>query len=160
MTVVGQVLPFDQLDDAESADTAGSAGDQLGGWGDPEVAADLAAARASGLLAPDAATAWGNAAIPGFGIDRPVMAPGLDPAARMPSLGAPDDAAKARRIFEIAPSDLVLAAAPEAPMTIALGPPGEAAVRRESEFLLGLLGAALAIGAAIALALMLQGGVG
>lgn len=160
VTVVGQVTPFDQLDDPGNADAAGSAGAALGAGADPEVAADLAAARAAGLLAPDAVTAWGNAAIPGFGIERPVTQPGLDAAARMPSLGAPEDAAKARRIFAIAPSDLVLAAAPGAPMTIALGPPGEAAVRRESEFLLGLLGAALAIAAAVALALMLQGGIG
>lgn len=160
VTVVGQVLPFNQLDDPESADAAGLADAALGQGGDPEVGADLAAARAAGLLAPDAVTAWGNAAIPGFGIERPVSAPYLDPAARTLALGAPEDAAKARRIFEIAPSDLILAAAPGAPMTIALGPPGEAALRRESEFLLGLIGAALAIAAAIGLALMLQGGIG
>ena len=34
---------------------------------DPEVAADLAEARAEGTLVDDPAAAWGNAAIPGFG---------------------------------------------------------------------------------------------
>jgi hypothetical protein len=52
-----------------------------GGPDDPEIAASYAEARAAGILNTDPAEAWGNAAIPGFGIGRPVRPPILDPAA-------------------------------------------------------------------------------
>ena len=52
---------------------------------DPEVAADLAEARASGQLAATPAEAWGNAAIEGFGIGHPVRTPVLDPEADSPA---------------------------------------------------------------------------
>ncbi|HEY0444781.1 MAG TPA: hypothetical protein VGC90_11220 [Candidatus Limnocylindrales bacterium] len=158
VTIVGQVLPFDQLDDPDGADDASSPNAAFGPHGDAEIAADVAAAAAAGLLAPDPETAWGNAAIPGFGIGKPVTAPHLDPEARRPELAAPDAAATARRTFDIGPLDLVLAASPGEPMTIALGRPGAAAARRDSEFLVGLLGGATAIGAAVVLAVMIQGG--
>ena len=66
VTLIGAVVPFDQLDDPDGSDVLD------GGFGagpdDPEIAADLAAAQASGGLAANPAAAWGNAAIPGFGI--------------------------------------------------------------------------------------------
>jgi signal transduction histidine kinase len=40
-----------------------------------QVAANLAEARQAGILLTDPAAAWGNAAIPGFGIGRPVSEP-------------------------------------------------------------------------------------
>ena len=160
VTIVGQALPFDQLSDPAGADVGGSDENPFGGGGDPEIAADLAAARAAGRLAPDAATAWGNAAIPGFGAGQPVSAPVLDPAAHSLPLATARQAERARHTFEIKPEELVLAAAPGIPLTVALGPPSEAASRQEGRFLVGLLGAALAIAAAVALALMLPGGFG
>jgi hypothetical protein len=156
VTVIGRALPFDQLEDPDGADE--SAFDPLGVT-DPEIAADIAAARAAGTLAPDASSAWGNAAIAGFGIGRPVSQPILDGAARRPELATAAAAEKARRTFEIRPDELVIAAGAGAPLAIALGTPGDATARAQLQFLVGLLGAVLAIGGAIALALMLQGGV-
>ena len=155
VTVVGRAMPFDQLDDPTSADVH-DAGSSLAD--DPEIAADLAAARAAGMLVSDAEEAWGNAAIPGFGIGRPVREPELDEAATDPPLATADDAARFRRTFEIAPDALILAASPEVPLVIALGAPSVAAGRHERQFLVGLLGAVVAIGSAMALALMLGGG--
>jgi hypothetical protein len=155
VTVIGRALPFDQLDDPDGADESGL--DPVG-ISDPEITADLAAARAAGTLAPDAATAWGNAAIAGFGIGRPVSHPNLESGARRPKLATAAAAEKVRRVFEIRPEELVLAAGAEAPLTIALGAPGEATARAQIDFLLGMLGAILAIGGAIAFALLLQGG--
>jgi hypothetical protein len=155
VTILGQALPFDQLRDPAAADEIEL--DPLT-TADPEIAADLAAARAAGMLAPDAQTAWGNAAIEGFGIGRPVSKPRLDPAANRPKLATRAQANRAKRTFEIAPDELVLAAAPDAPMTIALGVPGDAAARAQLQFLLGLLGAVVAIIGAVAFAIMLQGG--
>ena len=92
---------------------------------DPEVAADLAEARADGHLADDPAAAWGNAAIPGFGIGRPVVdaghRPGREPAAaRRRRTRRPVPSERSR----IAPETLVLAASDEVPLLIAHGVPG------------------------------------
>jgi hypothetical protein len=113
-----------------------------------------------GRLAPDAATAWGNAAIPGFGVGHPVSVPVLDPAAHPLPLATAQQAERAKLTFEIDPEELVVATSPGVPLTVALGPPSEAAGRQEDRFLVGLLGAALAIASAVALALMLPGGFG
>jgi hypothetical protein len=157
VTIVGRAMPFDQLDDPAAADTFDPGSPASG---DPEIAADLAAARAAGILVGDAEEAWGNAAIPGFGIGRPVRPPELDDAATDPPLASEDDAARYRRSFEIAPDALIVAAAEDAPLVIAIGSPSVAAGRREREFLVGLLGAVVAIASAMALAVMLGGGLG
>lgn len=157
VTVLGRALPFGQLDDPEWADRADGA-DALAA--DPEVTADLAAARAAGLLHDDPAEAWGNAAIPGFGIGRPVRAPELDEAADAPTLAPPDDAARYARTFEIAPDALVLAATPDVPLVVSLGAPRAAAGRHERRFLVGLLGAVVAIASAMWLAVIVSGGLG
>ena len=154
VTVIGRAIPFDQLPDPASADLA-DAGDL---HADPEVAADLAEARAAGILETDPAEAWGNAAIPGFGIGRPTRAPELDPDATRPALAAATEAALAERTFTIAPDELVLAADPEVPLVIALGAPSAAEWRHRQSFLVGLLGAALAIVSAMALAIMVGSG--
>jgi hypothetical protein len=127
---------------------------------DPEIAADLAAARAAGTLRADADDAWGNAAIPGFGIGRPTRAPELDEAAAEPQLAGAADAARFERTFEIESDALVLAASDTVALIIASGPPAAAAGRQERRFLIGLLGAVLAIGSAMALAVVVGGGVG
>ena len=143
-------LPFRELPDPVGADTLNGAIDPMGGIGDPEIAADLAAARAAGLLqTPD--DAWGNAAIPGFGIGQPVTAPELDPAAQALPLGSAEDAARAKATFDIDPDQLVLTTTPDVRLIVAAGSPTEAVGRNEQRFLLGLLGATLAIGSAVAL---------
>jgi hypothetical protein len=158
VTVIGQVLPFDQLDDPAYASLGGASSDPLGA-NDPEIALDLAQARAAGVLASDPAAAWGNAAIPGFGIGRPTATPVLDPKADRPTLAAESEASRNRALFEIEPEELVLASTPYLPLIIALGTPTQAADRQQTQFLVGLLGAIVAILGALGLALILGQGV-
>ncbi len=156
ITIVGRALPFSDLADPTEADVA--IGSDLAA-DDTEVLGDIAEARQAGLLEPTPEEAWGNAAIPGFGIGQPVRAPELDPAANALPLAAASEAAAADRRFTIAPDSLVLASA-GVPLLIAHGVPGAAVERHESRFLVGLLGAILAIASAMALALMLPPALG
>ncbi len=152
VTIVGRALPFSDLTEPGLADV-GSEADNLNS--DPEIAADLAEARATGTLAVDARAAWGNAAIPGFGVGRPVAAPAIDPAANRPPLATPQEAALAERTFKIAPDTLVLASSAEVPLLIAYGTPGAVMERSRWRYALGLLGAVLAIGSAMVFAVMI-----
>ncbi|HEX6868128.1 MAG TPA: hypothetical protein VF119_04950 [Candidatus Limnocylindrales bacterium] len=154
VTIVGRALPFADLADPEAADV----GLPDVGSDDPEVAADLAAARAAGVLADDPAEAWGNAAIPGFGVGRPVTEPDLDPGANALPIAGADEAVRARRTFEIAPETLVIAASPEVPLLIAHGIPNAVVERGQVQFMVGLLGAILAIVSAMVVAIDLSGG--
>jgi hypothetical protein len=157
VTIVGRALPFRDLDDPAGSDLG------MDGSGlevDPEVAADIAEARAAGRLADDAEAAWGNASIPGFGIGRPVAEPQLDPAAHPLQLATPDAAAAAERRFEIAPESLVIASSGEVPLLIAYGTPGAVVDRGQTRFMVGLLGAILAIASVVLLAVSLSGGPG
>jgi hypothetical protein len=156
VTVLGRAIPFGQLDDPDGADVA--EGSVTIAADDPEVGADLAAARAVGGLAAGPADAWGNAAIPGFGIGRPTRPPDLDPAATDPPLAPVAEAERAARTFDIGPDTLVIASAVDVPLLVAAGVPGAAVARHESRFLVGLLGAALAIVSAVVLAVAVSGG--
>jgi hypothetical protein len=155
VTVIGRALPFAELDDPTAANLVDGSGKDAA---DPEIAADLAEARAAGLLAATPEGAWGNAAIEGFGIGQPVRAPDLDPAANRPPPPDPALAARAAAAFEIAPDALILASSEEVPLRIALGAPTQVAARGEWQFVLGLVGGALAIGSMMALAFMVHGG--
>lgn len=157
VTVVGRALPFVDLADPTEADIA--LGTEVLA-DDPEVAADLAEARAAGLLADDPDEAWGNAAIPGFGIGRPVRTPELDPDADALPLAPAAEAERIERTFHIAPESLVIASAPGVALLIVHGVPGAAVDRHHDRFVVGLLGAILAIASAVALAVMLTGGSG
>ena len=152
VTIVGSALPFSDVDDPAAADRD----DPDLPLDDPEVAMNVAEARAAGLLRATAEEAWGNAAIPGFGIGRPTRAPELDPEATAPTLATAQESAAAEARFEIPPGELVLAATDQATLAILAGTPGEARAREDSRFLAGLAGAALAIVSALALALTLQ----
>ncbi len=156
VTVVGTALPFGHLEDPNGADLLDHWDDPSVGLEDPTVAAEIAAARASGqLLTPE--EAWGNAAIPGFGVGRPVREPELDPGAHPPALATADEAASIGRTFDLEPDLLVIATMPDRPLLVAFGSPGAAAQRQEGQFLVGLLGALLAIGSAVAAATLLSG---
>jgi hypothetical protein len=155
VTIIGRALPFGDLSDPTEADI--TFGGDLA-IDDPEVAADMAAARAAGRLAEDPADAWGNAAIPGFGIGRPVRDPELDPAATRLALASAEEQARASERFEIAPETLVLAGAGGSPLLVASGMPGEVIGRQEDRFLVGLLGVVLAIASAMVLAVAVAGG--
>ena len=149
VTIVGRALPFADLADPANADF-GTETDLRPD--DQEVMADLAEARAAGLLALDPATAWGNAAIPGFGIGRPVSPPQLDAAANRLPIAAAEEATRARETFEIAPETLVLASSAEVPLLIAYGTPGAVVQRSQQTLAIGLLGAVLAIVSAMVFA--------
>ena len=153
VTVIGRVLPFSELDDPTSANVLEGSADLAS---DPEIAADLAEAREAGILAASPAEAWGNAAIEGFGIGHPVRTPILDPGATPPPPPDPAIAVRAAATFDIAPGDLVIAASDEVPLIVSLGAPATAAARHQVQFLIGLLGAVLAIGSAMAVALLLD----
>ncbi len=150
VTIIGRAMPFVDLGDPNEADIA--IGNDLGD-DDPEVAGDIAEARSVGLLEDSPEEAWGNAAIPGFGIGQPVRAPELDPAVDPLPLADAAAAAAAHRRFAIAPETLVLASAPGVPLLIAHGAPSAAAERQQGRFIVGLLGAVVAIVSAMALAL-------
>jgi hypothetical protein len=156
VTIVGSALPFGHLPDPFGADRMDRATDPLVGLDDPLVAAEVAEARAAGtLLTPE--EAWGNAAIPGFGIGRPVREPELDPEADRPAIEPESRAREAAARFDIAPDTLVIAAAEGSPLLIAEGAPEAVVAREQGRFLLGLLGAALAVGSAIVAAIVLGG---
>ena len=157
VTIVGRALPFGDLSDPSEADVAG--GDVLSST-DAEVAMDIAEAREAGMLVGDPALAWGNATIPGFGIGAPVRAPVLDPAATVPALAPPEEAARVSRTFDIEPEQLVVAEGAGTPLLIAFGAPTVVAARHRDTFLVGLLGVVLAIGSAIVLAFALTSGAG
>jgi hypothetical protein len=145
---VGTALPFGLLEDPDGADRLDRFGDPLAALDDPVLAQEIAAARAAGtLLTPE--EAWGNAAIEGFGIGRPVRAPELDPGVAAPVLASAGEAAHFERTFDLEPDLLVLAAGPDAPLAIGPGTPADAVAREQGRFLLGLLGAVIAIGSAI-----------
>jgi len=154
VTVVGTAVPFGHLDDPDGADLLDRYGDPLAGLDDPEVAMNIAEAREAGILTTPE-EAWGNAAIPGFGIGRPVREPELDEGATAPVLATAAEADTISRTWDLEPDLLVLAAGRDAPMLVATGAPGDVVAREEGRFLLGLLGAVLAIGAAIAGAVVL-----
>jgi hypothetical protein len=155
VTIIGRALPFGDLDDPAEADI-GLESDLAAD--DPIVMANIAEARAAGLLLADPKDAWGNAAIPGFGIGRPTREPSLDPLADRLMLADADEAARVDRTFSIEPEALVLASSPGVPLLIAYGAPQAAAARHNDRFVIGLLGAILAIGSALAFAVMLTGG--
>jgi hypothetical protein len=154
VTVVGRVLPFSEVSDPTMANLLDVS---MVSATDPEVAADLAAARASGQLAATPAAAWGNAAIEGFGIGRPVRSPLLDAEATPPPPPDPSLEARAREAFEIAPEALVLAAGDDAPLFVSLGAPAAITARHRSPMLVGLFGAIVAIASAMTLAVLLSG---
>ena len=158
VTIVGLALPFDQLTDPDGSDTMDGGLDPAGN--DPEIAVDLAAAQAGGTLAASPEEAWGNAAIPGFGIGRPTRAPSLDPAATSPTLATAGEAARAERTFNIPSGSLILAGQSGQCLLVTAGTPAVAAQRADDRFIVGLLGAGLSIACALALAWLINSGLG
>jgi hypothetical protein len=160
VTVVGTALPFGHLPDPSGADSLVGG---LGGFGagtlDEETAASLAEAQAAGILTTPE-EAWGNAAIAGFGIGKPVSEPELDPSARRVPVATVAEAETFERTWDLERDTLVLAVDDGSPLLIAFGTPAEAEAREQGRFLVGLLGAVLAIGSAVALAALVSGSVG
>jgi hypothetical protein len=177
VTIIGRAVPFRDLADPTELDDAADELATLTGavdehhvpdpdaLEDPEVAASYARALEEGTLASSPAEAWGNAAIEGFGIGQPARTPELDPAVQPPmmpdemaaTVSPPSTAGDVARTFEIPPDRLVIAAGPDISLVIAAGTPAQAVARHEGSYLPGLIGAVLAIGSAILLALVLSG---
>jgi hypothetical protein len=152
VTVVGAARPYRDLEQQLTRSARVE---------DPELAADLETATAAGRLTDTPEKAWGNAAIPGFGIGRPTRPPQLDPEADLepvvpgPQARAAEAGVAAR--FEIGPDELVLGPSEDGKLVVYEGPPAEAVARERGTFLLGLLGAALAILAVLLAAAQLSG---
>lgn len=153
VTIVGSAVPFADIEDPATADRD----DPTRALDDPEVARNLAEAREAGILASSPEEAWGNAAIPGFGVGRPTRAPDLDPAALPLPLAPAAAEAAASAVFDIAPGELVMAVTPDRPLLIRFGSPGEAVARDQWALTRGLAGVVIAIVSALVLALAVQG---
>ena len=153
VTIVGSAVPFADIEDPATADRD----DPVVALDDPEVARNLAEAREAGILASSAEEAWGNAAIPGFGVGRPTRAPALDPAARPLPLAPAGAEAAAAAVFDIAPGELVMAVTPDRRLLVRFGSPGEAVARDQGALTRGLAGVVIAIVSALVLALAVQG---
>jgi hypothetical protein len=169
VTVTGTAVPFADVDEL----AVGSDPDLDEPLADPEIAADIASARAAGMLAPSAAAAWGNAMIPGFGIGRPIRPPELDPG--VPRAGLPVDSVddggpgfsggsrggleSVGAPYGLAAGDLVLASIPGVPLRIMAGAPEQVESRERATFWQGLGGAVVAVASIGLLVLALTGGV-
>ena len=156
VTVVGFARPYGEIDPARPDAIAAT---DLEAIDDPVVARDVAEARASGHLARSAREAWGNAAIPGFGIGRPVEKPVLDPGVKPPEAPDPALARRAKEIFDVPPETLVVTTDPSRPLTVYAGSPVAATDFDHAAYLRGLAGGALAIASILALALVAKGGI-
>ncbi len=153
ITIVGAARPYRDLE----AELARSVTD------DPVLEADLAdRSRQLDAWPTTPVEAWGNAAIPGFGIGQPTRPPELDPDADEPLTPSPAEAeaaeAEAEARFVIGPDELVVGQ-PEGDgqLVVYPGTPSDAVDRERSTLLVGLLGAVLAIGAALVIAAQLSG---
>jgi hypothetical protein len=122
------------------------------------MAGDLAYAREMGALAASPEEAWGNAAIPGFGIGAPTATPELHADAHQPVV--PEDPTvheDALARYDIPDEELVLSRGLKGGMAIYLGTPGEATRHHDFAFLIGIIGAVMAALCAFALGAMLTG---
>ena len=151
ITILGQAWPWGEVRETVLAWNPGSNVER-------DIAGDLAEARAQGLLVASPEEAWGNAAIPGFGIGQPTAAPELDP--RAIPLDAPEDpslheAALAR--YRIPDEELVLSRGLRGGLAVYMGTPAEATQHHDMAFLLGLIGAVMAAVCAFALGALLTG---
>jgi hypothetical protein len=147
VTVLGQALPW--ADAREDLST--SLGDNV----EHSIADDLSEARAAGRLAGTPEEAWGNAAIPGFGIGHPTRTPQLDPAARRPEVAGPAAHEAAMRRYEIPGHELVLARTPGGELAVYPGAAGAAMQRHDGAVLLGLAGAVMTVVCTLALGVTL-----
>jgi hypothetical protein len=151
VTILGQAWPWGEVRETVLAWRPGANVER-------DIADDIAYAREMGTLAASPEEAWGNAAIPGFGIGAPTAAPRLDPEAVRPELPtdpATHEAALAK--YRIPDEELVLSRGLGGGLAIYLGSPREATSHHDFAFMLGLSGAVMAALCAFALGLMLTG---
>ena len=151
VTILGQAWPWGEVQEVV---LAWNPSDNV----ERDIAGDLAVARQMGLLAASPEEAWGNAAIPGFGIGSPTAMPELDPDARRPDV--PEDPSvheDALAKYDIPDEELVLSRGLKGGMAVYLGSPQHATQHHDQAFLLGVIGAVMAALCAFALGAMLTG---
>jgi hypothetical protein len=155
ITVLGFARPYSEVDPTPPEAVGQTDPDTID---DPVVAADLARAQARGTLAKSAREAWGNEAIPGFGIGRPVEKPVLDPGVRAPEPPDPAIARRAKEVFDLPPETLVVTTDPARQLTVYAGSPTAATSFDRAAYLRGLAGGALTIASVLVLAFAVRGG--
>jgi hypothetical protein len=150
VTIIGQALPWGDIKDA------------LHAW-DPStnvemaIAEDVARARDLGTLAASPEEAWGNAAIPGFGIGAPTAEPELDERARQIEAQGEDAHKEALAKYDIPEEELVLSRGHTGDMAVYMGGPKEAVMHHDFAFALGVMGALMAVLCALGLGAILNG---
>jgi hypothetical protein len=149
VTIVGQARPWSDV----RADLEAS---MMGGNVDRAMADDIARARAAGLLAATPEEAWGNAAIPGFGIGRPTRDPKLDAGVAAPAVTEDPEAHREALQRHAIPADtLVVARGSGGTFAVYKGSPELATRHHDAAFALGLMGIVMAASSALVLGMML-----
>jgi hypothetical protein len=150
VTIIGQARPWSDVREAMAAWDAGSNVDR-------DIAGDIAAARAAGMLVGSPEEAWGNAAIPGFGIGKPTGMPEVDPEATPPEVVEPPPEPTPAGRYLIGDDELVIARG-RSPLAIYAGTPAEAEMHHDSSFVLGIVGAVMSVVSVLAVGVLLTGG--
>ncbi len=101
MTILGQAWPWSEVREVL---LTWNPGDNI----ETDIAGDIAYARETGTLASSPEEAWGNAAIPGFGIGAPTAQPDLDPRAHQPEVPGEEIHQAALARYDIPEEELVL----------------------------------------------------
>ena len=151
VTILGQAWPWGEVQEVVLAPNPS---DNVA----RDIAGDIAWARETGTLATSPEEAWGNAAIPGFGIGSPTTEPELHPEAQQPEV--PEDPSvhdDALAKYDIPDEELVLSRGLTGGMAVYLGTPQAATTHHDSAFMLGIVGAVMAALSAFGLGAMLTG---
>ena len=150
VTILGQAWPWAEVREVLLTWNPGSNVER-------DSADDLAYARAMGMLAASPEEAWGNAAIPGFGIGMPTAAPELDPRIEPPDVPDAEVHEEALARYDIPDEEMVLSRGLKGGMAIYSGSPQEATQHHDFAFLVGLGGAVMAALCAFALGAIVTG---
>ncbi len=150
VTILGQAWPWSEVRESLLAW-------QPGNNVEADIAADLAYARELGVLAASPEEAWGNAAIPGFGIGAPTAQPELDPGVHQPDVPSAEIHRAALERYDIPDEELVLSRGLRGGMVIYRGTPTDATSHHDPTFWVGVVGAVMAVMCALALGAVLTG---
>lgn len=150
VTVLGQALPWGDIREVLHAwDPSANV--------DMAIAEDVARARELGTLAASPEEAWGNAAIPGFGIGAPTRMPELDDRALQPEPQGEEAHQEVMARYDIPDEELVLSRGQTGEMAVYMGAPTEAVMHHDFAFALGVVGAVMAVFSALGLGAILTG---
>jgi hypothetical protein len=149
VTIIGQAHPWSDVRESMTAWVSG-------GNVERDIAGDIAAARAAGLLADSPTEAWGNAAIPGFGIGRPTEMPEVDPDATPPQVVEPGDEPNPAERYLIGDDELVITRG-RSPLAVYVGTPAQAETHHDATFVLGVVGAVMSVVSILAVGVILDG---